>query len=199
MWSSNWKQRVSAVSALGGFWHILATFCNIWHFLEFFSNFRWSPALFGEFLHILLFLAFCSYFRHFPTNLAIFGNFWRFLAIFGIFWNFLAIRRPPATSDDFGQLATTSAASFLFPRHRHLWSLPATSPSVMSSRVVRPLHRNASHIHRRQLTSSIWWSRKSTPQPRFLDSCYKVPPIYTCIFLKKTVGCKWNWKIWKRD
>ena len=37
------------------------------------------------------------------------------------------------------------------------------------------------------------------PQPMFLNSCYKGLPNYTCYFSKKSVGCRWNWKILKRD
>ena len=38
-----------------------------------------------------------------------------------------------------------------------------------------------------------------SPQPMFLNSCYKGLPNYTCYFPKKSVGCSWNWKILKQD
>ena len=42
---------------------------------------------------------------------------------------------------------------------------------------------------------SMWWSKKSTPQPRFLDSYVHLLSNYTCDVSKKLVACKWNRKV----
>ena len=48
---------------------------------------------------------------------------------------------------------------------------------------------------------SLWWSRKSTPQPMFLSSCCIIPSIYTFHFPKKNswmqVKLKSALKLWK--
>ena len=46
---------------------------------------------------------------------------------------------------------------------------------------------------------SMWWSKKSTPQPRFLDSCVHLLSNYSSDVSKKIVACKWNWKVQRRQ
>ena len=46
---------------------------------------------------------------------------------------------------------------------------------------------------------SIWRSKKLTPQPGFLKCYYNVFSNYTCNSSKKSVRCKWNWKVLKGD
>ena len=46
---------------------------------------------------------------------------------------------------------------------------------------------------------SMWWSKKSTPQPRFLDSYVHLLSNYSCDVSKKMVACKWNWKVQRRQ
>ena len=44
-----------------------------------------------------------------------------------------------------------------------------------------------------------WRSKKSTPQPRFLDSYFHLLSNYTCDVSKKLVACKWNRKVQRRQ
>ena len=46
---------------------------------------------------------------------------------------------------------------------------------------------------------SMWWSKKSTPQPRFLDSYIHLLSNYTCDVSKKLVACKWNRKVQRKQ
>ena len=46
---------------------------------------------------------------------------------------------------------------------------------------------------------SIWSSKKSTPQPGFLNSCYNLRSIYTCVLPRKSDRSKSNWKMFKGD
>ena len=38
-------------------------------------------------------------------------------------------------------------------------------------------------------------AKNRTPQPRFLNSYFHFLPYYSCDVSKKTVACKWNWKV----
>ena len=46
---------------------------------------------------------------------------------------------------------------------------------------------------------SIRWSKLSTTQPKFLNSCCNLLSKNYWKFSKKIVGCNWNWKVLKAD
>ena len=52
----------------------------------------------------------------------------------------------------------------------------------------------------KQTIFSIWWSKLSTPQPKFFSTLAVIYfQIIIANFHKKIVGCNWNWKVLKAD